>query len=144
MRKKQAIDGLVTSGGQLLQQVLGFVGGVLVAKLLGPGDYGEVAVLRNILQIALVLTPLGLDLAIYKILPQFDAAPHAKALHLRRFRIIAFGFSIALLVAGSSAADIWLGSAFHGYPDFSLNLAITLLALPFATDSCDPDVVLSG
>ena len=128
------INSMVTAGGMLLQQVLGFVGGVFVAKMLGPADYGQVSVLRGLLMMLVVFSPLGLDLALFRILPRFDAEPAIQALHFRRFRMIVAGFGLLTVVVGGGIAGPLLEHGVYAYDHFALNLAITLLAIPIATD----------
>jgi len=128
------VNSLVTGGGMLLQQALGFIGGVFVAKLLGPADYGEVSVLRTLLALIIVFTPLGLDLALFRILPRFDAEPAVQALHFRRFRMIVLGFGIVLAAVGGLVAGPLLARGVYHYHGFALDFAITLLAVPLATD----------
>jgi O-antigen/teichoic acid export membrane protein len=118
----------------LLQQVLGFVGGVFVAKLLGPADYGEVSVLRSLLTLIIVVTPLGLDLALFRILPRFDEKPHEQALHFRRFRLIVLMAGILLTLSGSLLVGPILAQRVYDYAGFNLHFGLTLLAIPFATD----------
>lgn len=133
-RTPHHVNSMVTAGGMLLQQVLGFVGGVFVAKMLGPADYGQVSVLRGLLQMLIVFTPLGLDLALFRILPRFDAEPAVQALHFRRFRMIVMGFGLLMVVAGGGIAGPLLEHGVYAYDHFALNLAITLLAIPVGTD----------
>jgi O-antigen/teichoic acid export membrane protein len=125
---------MVTAGGMLLQQVLGFVGGVFVAKLLGPADYGQVSVLRSLLQMVIVFTPLGLDLALFRILPKFDHQPAIQALYFRRFRLIVLGFGLALVAITSLVAGPLLARHVYAYDHFAFYLALTMFAIPFATD----------
>lgn len=136
MRDKTSprVNSLVTGGGLLLQQALGFIGGVFVAKMLGPAEYGQVSVLRTILTTVLVFSPLGLDLALFRILPQFDGNPARQALHFRRFRLIALGFGLATAVIGGLVAGPLLDGRVFAYPHFALNFGLTLIAVPFATD----------
>lgn len=128
------INGLVTGGGLFLQQILGFVSGLYVAMLLGPANYGEVSVLRSLLQLVIVVSPLGLDLAIYKILPAFDATPRLKLLHVTRFRIIIFASCMLMAIGGSTIIGPILQNYVYSYKNFELHFALTVLAVPFATD----------
>jgi O-antigen/teichoic acid export membrane protein len=134
VRPSARLNSVVTAGGMLLQQALGFIGGVFVAKLLGPADYGEVSVLRSILTIIIVVTPLGLDLALFRILPRFDNTPHEQTLHFRRFRIIVFASGIVMTLLGSMLIGPLLASHIYDYTNFKTNFALTLLAIPFASD----------
>ncbi|WP_066781017.1 lipopolysaccharide biosynthesis protein [Sphingomonas sp. CCH5-D11] len=128
------INSYITAGGLLLQQVLGFLSGIYVAKLLGPEDYGQVSVLRNLLQLIMIVTPLGLDLAIFKILPAFDHDPSVKKIHFQRFRLIALLTGVGSTLIGSGIIGPLLHSNVYSYQGFEAAFALTLVAVPFATD----------
>lgn len=57
---------LLITGGQLTQQVTIFFGLVLVARQLGPDDYGLYSLLRTMYTMLVILLPLGLDLVLTK------------------------------------------------------------------------------
>lgn len=125
----------LVAGGQLLQQALTLVTGVVIARMLGAADYGVVNLLRSLLAVALLIAPLGLDLALLR---HFGSvSPHSPegAGLLRRVRAAAFLLNaFAALVIGLGLSGLLEAYVFH-YDGFAGLLAITLLALPLAADT---------
>ena len=60
----------IAGGGMLFQQVISFVSGLVVARLLGAADYGLFSLLRNWSMIAVIIGKAGLDLGLTKRLGQ--------------------------------------------------------------------------
>ena len=47
----------------MYNQILSFVVGILVARVIGASDYGVTNIARTILEILAIISPLGLDLS---------------------------------------------------------------------------------
>ncbi len=59
-------NSLVISGGMMTQQIAVFLGNVLIARSLGPADFGVFAILKNVYSVLIILAPIGLDLSLLK------------------------------------------------------------------------------
>ena len=120
--------------GAVFQQAVAFCSGVLIARWLGPANYGVLSLTRNIFNILLILGPLGLDVALLRHLASPDIEGADGAAHLTSARMIAasFNFFIVLIVATGGGA--WLEANVYQHHNFALYLELTFLALPFAAD----------
>lgn len=121
--------GLFVSVGTVLQLVSQFLLGLLIARSLGPADYGQFILGRNILVWATTLAPLGLDLAMLKYAAQYGMEPsfwHT----LSRLRALVGAISVATItiillsgiVLGFDSGLVWV-------------VAVSVVALPFASDA---------
>ena len=125
---------VVVSGGLLTQQATVFATGILIARVLGAGDFGILGTLKSLGAILLIVTPLGLDLALLK---------HASFYHERLGELRTISRALRLLVAGLNVALLalvwlWVGGAlqqiYQDIPNFSRLCVVTMLGLVFATD----------
>lgn len=122
------LSGLSMAYSQLATAVFG----AFLASLLGAEDYGTINLARNILTIAVVLSPLGLDLALQRHLAH--APQERRGAEVAWLRLLAFaisGFVTALLF--TRLADLLEVRVFQ-HEGFGLVLAMTMASLPFATD----------
>jgi O-antigen/teichoic acid export membrane protein len=121
----------LTALAMIYNQLLSFVVGVLVARVIGAADYGVTNIARTILEILAIVSPLGLDLAMLK---HLGAAPEARLRQLRVFRSVCF--IVALIPAGLAACGVgaYVEQSIYRYSDFANILLVTLLALPFVAD----------
>jgi O-antigen/teichoic acid export membrane protein len=121
--------------GQLFQQIITFASGLLIARWLGPQEYGSLGLARNIYAIALVLGPLGLDVALLRLIPQTPDAERPKlAQRLRGIRLLTLLANSIIVVASLLAAGPLQQGVYRAYPHLALYLAVTMAALPFAAD----------
>lgn len=127
-------DTLVVAGGQLLQQGLALVTGVIIGRMIGAAGYGVVNIVRNILTPLLILAPLGLDLALLKYIGRGDRSLESTHRVLRRLRLIVLAVNLPIaLIAGLGVGRILMAHVYR-YPHFDVMLLITLLALPLTAD----------
>ncbi len=127
-------EAAIVSGGLLVQQAAVFATGVLVARTLGPAAFGALGTLKSLSGVLLIVTPLGLDLALLK---------HASFYHDRPRRLQTVAGALRLLVAGLNllllaVVAAWLGGVlqaiYRDIPDFSLLCLATMAGMVFATD----------
>ena len=126
-------DTVIAMGGYVVQLVLTFGTGVIVAHVLGPGDYGLLNILRNLLATLATLAVLGLDVALLK---YCGAAPpgdrKTEALVSRLRQLTGLLNLIIVLIAFMLSSDLEL--KFYPYANFALLFSLTMLALPMQTD----------
>jgi O-antigen/teichoic acid export membrane protein len=125
-------DAALYAGGLLFQQAAALATGTAVARWLGPQSYGEVSLARSVYAVAVIVAPLGLDLALLRRLGELGPGPGGAAL-LRVLRRLVMATTFALTAAAWLAGP-WLQRAFYRQPDFALGLGVSFLALPFAAD----------
>ena len=127
-------EAAIVSGGLLIQQATVFATSILVARTLGPAAFGTLGTLKSLSSVLLIVTPLGLDLALLK---------HASFYHDRPRRLRAISRALRILVAGLNllllaVVAAWLGRALQAIyaeiPDFSLLCLVTMAGMVFATD----------
>jgi O-antigen/teichoic acid export membrane protein len=120
--------------GQVFQQAVVFSSSIIVARWLGPGDFGILGLTRSIYYVVLMLAPLGLDISLLRHIAQHEDEP------VRINRQITV---LRLLVSGATCATVLLTFLLFGplvergvyhYPEFALFLTLTVLALPPAAD----------
>lgn len=124
----------IVSGGLLAQQVAVFATGVLTARWLGAGGFGALGILKSLSSVLVIITPLGLDLALLKHATFYQERPGELAAVSRALRLVVAGANLLLL----ALTLVWAGPALQRlYPDipgFSALCAITMLGLAFAAD----------
>ncbi len=127
-------EAAIVSGGLLVQQATVFATGIIVARQLGAGDFGTLGTLKSLSTVLVILTPLGLDLALLKHASFYRERLSELKATSRALRVVAAAINVLLLVLVAA----WLGPALqHIYreiPDFSNLCVITMLGLVFAAD----------
>ena len=119
--------------GMILQNVLMLGTGVMIARAIGSADYGVSNLLRSLLQFALMLTPLGLDIALQKHVGATDDPARARV-DVNRLRLIVVGATVIGVVAIPFGLGTWLNTTFYRVPHFETYLTITFASLPLLTD----------
>ena len=123
-------DVFVTSGGLVFQQVAQFLVGIYVAHRLGSEEYGTLSVGRNIINLLVTVTPLGLDIALLKFLPQSSESNEGRKAHIIPFLRIVFLINTIIMVVLLLGADI-VQDNIYNFHHFALYFRITALSLPF-------------
>jgi O-antigen/teichoic acid export membrane protein len=125
---------LVSGISMIYSQALTACLGIYLARYLGADLYGLVNLARNLLIIALVLTPIGLDLALQRHLSKAGGDIETARAEIAWLRIFAIVVSLVLtLVLFAGGAD-WLEASVFRFPDFAKVFTVTMAALPFGTD----------
>jgi O-antigen/teichoic acid export membrane protein len=127
-------DTAIFSGGLLLQQMAVFATGVLIARWLGATGYGVLSTLKSLGTFVLIVTPLGLDLALLKHAAFYRDRPvELRTISVSlRTGVALLNLLIAALVLLWFGA--WLQSIYRDIGDFSTLCVITALGIIFAAD----------
>lgn len=125
---------VIVSGGLLTQQITVFVTSILIARYLGVEGFGELSTLKGLSTFLLIVTPLGLDLALLKHAGLFQDRPmELRAVsNVLRWLVGALNIVILLLTL------VWIGPGlqeiYSNISGFSNLCVITMLGLVFAAD----------
>ena len=124
----------IVSGGLLVQQATVFATSVLIARQLGAADLGTLGTLKSLATVLVIVTPLGLDLALLKHATFYHERPDELRTLSRALRLLVGGLNLLLL----GLVVVWLGGAlqdvYRDIPDFARLCAITMAGIVFATD----------
>ena len=125
---------MIVSGGLLAQQATVFATGILIARHLGAVTYGTLGTLKSLSSVLVIVTPLGLDLALLKHASFYHGRPRQLRTMSRALRLGVGAVNVLLLIL----VVLWLGPVLQGIyrdiPDFALLCAITMAGVVFATD----------
>jgi O-antigen/teichoic acid export membrane protein len=124
----------IVSGGMLIQQVTVFATGVLIARVLGASGFGVVGTLKSLSTLLLIVTPLGLDLALLKHAAFYRDKPEELRPISRVLRLLAAALNIVIL----AVVAVWGGGAlqdiYKDIPHFRELAIITMIGMVFAVD----------
>jgi O-antigen/teichoic acid export membrane protein len=115
-------------------KVVGFIAGIVIARVIGATQYGMFNVARSVLESCGIVSPLGLDVALLR---HFGSGPERLSTRLGQltfFRLIAFGVAIIPPALAATGLSSYVEQSIYRYPDFANVLLVTMIALPFATD----------
>ena len=133
-RKRGVLDVATYAGGAVYQQGVVFLSGLIVAHLLGSANYGSTGLSRNIVALCMILSPLGLDLAILR---HFGEKAHERERTLSQLRLMralcAITSTTVVLVMILFVAP-QLGARVYRTPHFAAVLSISFMSMPFLTD----------
>ena len=124
----------IVSGGLLTQQVTVFVTGVLIARHLGAVGFGELGTLKGLSVFLLIVTPLGLDLALLKHASFFQERPDELRTISRLLRALVAMLNIAMLGLIALHVGPKLQGVYQDIDEFSKLCVFTMLGLVFAAD----------
>src|SRR6185369_17780710 len=126
----------VVAAGSLYQQALSFLSGLIVARVIGASDYGVFYLARNLLDLAAIVTRLGLDVGLQRHFGESNAA-RDRSSHvavLRRVRLVSGALALRPLVALALGLGQVLEANVYQHAHFAQILMCLALALPFLTD----------
>lgn len=124
----------VVSGGLLVQQATVFATGILVARWLGATGYGTFGTLKSLSSVLLIVTPLGLDLALLKHASFYHEHPAELRAVSRALRLLVGALNVGVLLLVVVLLGPALQRIYDDIPDFALLCAITAAGLVFAAD----------
>ncbi len=127
-------EAAIVSGGLLAQQATVFATGIIIAQQLGAGDFGTLGTLKSLSTVLVILTPLGLDLALLKHASFYRERLGELKATSRALRIIAAGINLLLLALVAAWFGPALQAIYHDTPNFSYLSFVTMLGLLFAAD----------
>ena len=116
--------------GRVAELGISFLGLTVIARLIGPTDFGAVSIGSTMLSMLSTLSILGLDTGIGRFLPRYDSAEDRRGVLVSGFRI---GVPLAVVVGLTvvATADV-VATRVFGDPALTLVLVIFGAALPFA------------
>ena len=123
--------------GLIAGSVSGLVSGVLLAVLLGPSDYGYMALVMSVLNVLVVGSALGFEFALNKYIPLLLAEKKSSGILrlVRNFTIIKVAIAVALSVVISLTADMLADTVFRK-PELGVYLRVlALLVVPYSLES---------
>lgn len=134
MRRLLRSETFVALGGQIVQLTLTFATGILIARILGPSNYGIFNILRNTFLTVAILSPLGLDIGLLKYCGK--AAPgDMKAIHVvSQLRRLVFAINFAVFLAFAFGLSKWLMDRYYHYEHFDILLSLIMIGLPITAD----------
>jgi O-antigen/teichoic acid export membrane protein len=133
LQKLKLTDTTATAFGLTYQQIMSFITGVLIARMMGAAEYGTFSLVRNFTTISLSVLPLGLDIALLKYFPNIENQKLFIHKQFVAFRTVVACVSVAVMLAFWLAAPI-LQNHLYQIDHFSIYLVIVAAALPFMTD----------
>ncbi|MFB6080821.1 MAG: flippase [Haloferacaceae archaeon] len=122
--------GSVVLFGRVAELGISFLGLTVIARLIGPTDFGAVSIGSAMLSVLSTFSILGLDTGIGRFLPRYDSAEDRRGVLLSGFRM---GVPLAVVVglAVVATADV-VATRVFGDPSLAVVLVIFGAALPFA------------
>ena len=124
----------IISGGMLAQQVTVFLTGILTARLLGATGYGTLGVLKSLSGVLVIVTPLGLDLALLKHASFYREQPAELEAISRGLRLVVLFGNLLLLSMLIGFGGQALQHVYTDIDHFGMLCIITMLGVVFATD----------
>ena len=137
MKEFHRNDLMVSTFGMVFQQVISFLSGLIVARVVGAGEYGIFALARNIQQAVCVFSRLGLDIGLQRFIGESKAgtADQDKRLAMiGKFRIIALAASLLPILLVALGIGGYMEQYYFRYEGFASVLLVTFLAIPFLSD----------
>jgi O-antigen/teichoic acid export membrane protein len=129
----RARDTAIVSGGLLTQQIMVFLTGVLIARTLGSSIYGTIGTLKSLTTFMLIVTPLGLDLALLKHAAFYQDRPAELRTISSSLRGIVAALNICILLV----VMIWIGpwlQDIYKIENFAYLCVIAMIGVIFAAD----------
>ena len=124
----------IVAAGQMLQQAIAMLTGVIAAHGLAASGFGVTNLLRSVFAAFATVAPLGLDLALLKYCGRRDLPAARVTRTVRRLRLTAAAAATATALVVALGFGGWLMRDVYRIERFDLMLLITLAALPFAGD----------
>jgi stage V sporulation protein B len=119
--------------GQLWSQAIAILTGIMVARMLGPSDYGVSGVLRSLFTTAMMFAPLGLELAFLKHIGRARNLTEIYSVPFNELRILVAIWTGLLAIAAHLWAPDLEADVYH-FQDMAWLLTLTAISLPFAAD----------
>lgn len=121
--------------GMIYNQAVTAISGVLIGRIVGATDFGIANVAKNLFTIVLIMTPLGLDLALQRYMGSGEGSREHRLATLSRLRLLAMAVALIPLLVLAAGLAPWLHAHVYPYRDFAMVLIVTFAVLPFATDA---------
>lgn len=142
-RRRVTSDLLMTAGSRWVQILLGLIGSVVSARVLGPSELGRFGLVISIIMVFGTIADAGLTYSAIRLIARNAETDlqkaHAVARSYFRLRVIS-GVSVAILGIPLSWPLAWL----LGYPDLVPYLQLSFLTLISLSLSSYPNTILIG
>jgi O-antigen/teichoic acid export membrane protein len=125
---------MLISGALLTQHATVFATNIVIGRELGAGALGELSLLRSLAAIVLIVTPLGLDLALLKYASLYQDRPAELRSLTRLLRLLVAGVNAALLIMVALWLGPLLGGLYSDIGDFGRLAVLTMVGVVFAAD----------
>jgi O-antigen/teichoic acid export membrane protein len=126
----------IAAAAGIYQQGVTFVSGLVIARVIGAGDYGIFNLARNLVDVAAIVSRLGLEIGLQRHFG--EAASSAECTRrcavLAPLRLVAFAVALLPVVAVALGLGELLEAVVYRYPGFEWILLCLALTLPFVTD----------
>lgn len=122
--------------GTVCQQLVAFLSGLIVARVLGAAEFGIVNLARALVDAAAIVTRLGLDIGLQRYFGETNtvAGREARIRVLRQVRTVAAVVALLPALVVALGFGRWLEAGVYQHTGFAEVLLCLALALPFATD----------
>jgi O-antigen/teichoic acid export membrane protein len=126
----------IVVAGTMYQQGISFLSGLIVARVIGASDYGILSLARNLVDLAAIVTRMGLDIGLQRLFGESSAVQDrtSHVVVLRRVRLLASAFALLIVAAVALGLGRFLEANVYHYFRFAEVLLCLSLALPFVTD----------
>lgn len=118
----------------MTQQIAVFLISVILARELGPTDFGTIGILKNLSTVVLLIAPLGLDLALLKHASFYRDRPIELRSLSQALRVLVAALNVLVLLATATVLGPWLQTIYNQDTNFSYYCVITMLGVAFAAD----------
>ncbi len=125
---------LIAATAMVYNQITAAFFGIIFAKLLGAADFGIINLARSIFAVVIVLSPFGLDLALQRHIGGLKASAATIAAEVFWPRLFTFLISVIIVVGLLLGGADFLEQTLFQHTSFGIVFAVTMAALPFATD----------
>ena len=126
----------IVAAGTVYQQIISFLSGLIVARVIGASEYGIFNLARSLVDLTAIVTRLGLDIGLQRYFGETNSSQDNsfRILVLRRVRLLASGLALLTVAAVALGLGRYLEAHVYHYSNFSEILLCLALALPFFTD----------
>lgn len=118
--------------GFVFEHFIRFLSGIIIARILGPSKYGVFSLCRNILYILSLVTRIGLDLGIVKLIHHENDKNSVNIIILQIIFFILF-ISLFFVIVTQFCLANFLEKYILKHKDLASSLKILIFALPFLT-----------
>jgi O-antigen/teichoic acid export membrane protein len=126
----------IVTAGTVYRQIVSFMSGLIVARVIGAADYGIFNLARSLVEVTGIFTRLGLDLGLQRYFGENNTAQHRalRPLMLLRVRLLTCTLALVPVIALALGLGRFLEDNVYQYDHFAEVLLYLALALPFMTD----------
>jgi len=126
----------IVAAGTVYQQIISFLSGLIVARVIGASEYGIFNLARSLLDLTAIFTRLGLDIGLQRYFGETNASQDNsfRIAVLRRVRLMASALALITVAAVALGLGRYLEDNVYHYSHFAEILLCLALALPFFTD----------